>query len=111
MKEIPWGVTPRRLSAAKRALQKQRDKAPLFAAEIASGQPSPEERIYRFDAANHLRMREDRKRDATMWRKGRAILRAMTMQEREVFLAYWNERWKGPKRPEYLLDLLHTWKA
>lgn len=40
-----------RLTAARKALQRERDKAPLFAEEIAAEQPTPEERIERVEDA------------------------------------------------------------
>jgi len=63
MKEITWGATPRRITAAKRALQRQRDKAPLFTIEIAASQPTPEERIVDFDKWRKRGMKDMRSFD------------------------------------------------
>ena len=107
-KEKLLGPTPRRLAAAKRALARQREKLPLFADEIAAGQPTPEERIRMFDDAYISWRKKMRAFTASMWLKGRALLREMPEMERNEFLDYWNHRWKGPKRAEYFLDILRT---
>ena len=45
----PREITKRRLSAAERALKRERDKFPLFAHEIASEQPTPQGRCEMMD--------------------------------------------------------------
>lgn len=109
MRAIPWGPTPRRLSAARRALKRQRDKLPLFAAEISAGQPTPEERIRHYDELNLKRIKDDRNRVARQWIRGRMMLRKMSRLNQDAFLNYWNRIWFGPRTALYFLDLLDHW--
>jgi len=109
MKEITWGATPRRIAAAKRALQGQRDKAPLFAVEIAASQPTPEERISDFDKWRIQGMKNMRSFAARQWRKARHKLSKMDIYDQERLLEYWNNRWAGPLTSEYFADLVHDW--
>jgi len=102
------GITPRRLSAARRALQNERDKLPLFAEMIAAGQPTPEQRIESFDIGVVESTRESRIRRASRWREARDLLRKMSDQDRKGILDWWN-RPVYPLDPEYLLDLIRQW--
>ncbi|WP_224962599.1 hypothetical protein [Geomonas subterranea] len=102
------GVTPRRLAAARRALQNERDKLPLFADLIAETQPTPEDRIKKVDAGLIEQMHEARDRYAGYWRRIRQNLRAMDPEERKHLLWYWN-RSMMPATPEYLAGLIHSW--
>lgn len=108
IEEQARGVTARRLAAAKRALQRERDKLPLFADMIAETQPSPEERINKVDAGLIKQMIETRHEIAAKWRKCRADLRAMPQNEREHLLWYWN-RSMLPGDTTYLSGLIRRW--
>lgn len=102
------GITPRRLSAAKRALLHEQNKLPLFAGMIAATQPTPEERIQKIDAGRVQDTIETRKRRADQWRKGRAQLRGLSAADQKGILHYWNNSML-PKDPEYFLDLIRNW--
>lgn len=109
IKEITWGATPRRITAAKRALQNQRDKTPLFAGEIARSQPTPEERIIDFDKWRKRGMKDMRLFAARQWREARHKLRKMDLYDQKRLLEYWNNHWCGPLTSEYFADLVHNW--
>ena len=99
----------RRLAAAKRALQRERDKYPLFADEIARNQPTPEERIEMLNQESIRRVARMRKFRAEMWRKGRKMLKELSENEQKRFLDYWNNEWRGPRTGTYLCDLVRHW--
>jgi len=100
------GVTPRRLAAAKRALKKQRDKCPLFAAQIVAKQPTPEQRIWYMDSK--FVKEWDKLRNATcrQWLKLRRIIRKEICPElKKEFLSSWS-RMRYPADPYYASDFL-----
>ena len=105
-----FGATPRRLAAARRALQKQRDKYPLFAKEIAAGQPTPEERIQTYDRDIIENMRMMRKFISDQWRRGRKALKAVPENEQRELLNHWNQKRFGPLTSEYFANLVTNWK-
>lgn len=74
---IPAGVTPRRLAAARRALQTQRNKVALFADHLAAEQPTPEERVERALLSSTELDREMRTYEANQRKKARRKLAAM----------------------------------
>jgi hypothetical protein len=100
------GVTPRRLSAAKRALKRECDKLALFADEVAAEQPSPEERIEYFD----LRVLESEQamRDlaAKHWRWGRGQLQRYPEHKKQI-LGQWATSWCPPEGT-YFADFVRT---
>lgn len=110
IKEYNFGPSPRRVAAAKRALKKQREKLPLFASEIAAGQPTPEERIEFYDQALLKMIKRMRDFDASQWREGRAMLRELTPESRKRFIEYWNNCY-GPKKAHYLCTMLQYWNG
>lgn len=71
---VPRGVTPRRLAAAERALQLERERLPLFADQVAAEQPTAEDRIHRIDAEHLGQLQSHRDLAAKHWRWGRAQL-------------------------------------
>ncbi len=102
------GVNPRRIKAAERALKRQRDKLPLFASEIASGQPTPEERISRMDE-NFLKYWQHlRDGHAETWRRARRNLRALPEEEGKMLLDRWNKA-PYPADSAYFADMVHNW--
>jgi len=106
--EVRRGVTPRRLAAARRVLQKEQEKLPLFAEAIAEQQPTPEARVLFFDDRAVSTTQSARKRRAQGWKRARTLLRSMCDKERASLLWHWN-RSAFPKDPSYLLDLIHQW--
>lgn len=103
--QAPKPPSNRRLSAARRHLQAERDRYGLFAEDVAKEQPTPEERIDNFDQGFNASQWEDRKRTAALWRRVRALLAATTGRDREVLLDSWN-RAGYPGEPTYLLEHL-----
>lgn len=100
-------VTGRRIAAAKRFLQKERDKAPLFAAEIEAEQPTPEERIQKHDAGFVAFWQEFRNHDARVWRKARALLRTLPADAQAEIHARWQAS-SIPGNAAYFSDFLRT---
>jgi hypothetical protein len=69
----PYEVTPRKLAAARRAVQKQRDRYPLFPELLK--QRTAEERLASIADEREIWWREMRDRHAKLWRKARKALR------------------------------------
>jgi hypothetical protein len=99
----PPGVTPRRLSAARRALQRLKDQVALF--PELQPQESPEERIARADAGSLRSQAEWRQRAAEGWKRARQLLRKMPEDQRAKILAWWNES-SIPAEPVHLISLI-----
>jgi len=105
------GPTPRRLAAARRFLQRERDKAPLFAAEIATSQETPEERIARLDRYCEDLFQGLRSLAARQWREGRRMLRELPSEVQAELMAYWNDdRTWIPRKAEYFCDMVRHWE-
>lgn len=83
------GATPRRLAAARKAIQAQLDKVPLFP-ELVTIQ-DPEERIAIIDSGRIDNMAERRRDIARNWWRARRILRGLFPAQRESLLRWWNE--------------------
>ncbi len=101
------GVTPRRLAAARRAIQRERDKLALFVHELISEQESPEERISRFDLALIVRDQQHRDLAARHWRWGRARLAELNETVRGEIVAAWNKS-SIPPQPCYFADFVRN---
>jgi hypothetical protein len=100
---LPKGITPRRLSAARRRLQRHRDAWALFP-EYWPAQ-TPEQDILEGDA-RHLALQVNaRHARARRWREIRARVRAHP--QREQILRYWNVC-HYPGDPDTLAGLLST---
>ncbi len=101
------GPTPRRLAAANRALQRERDSLPLLAFELTCDQESAHQRIDRFDEAliahDHVR----RALAAQHWRWGRRALRQQSDHLRTLLIAKWNVSWLPPLA-HYFADFVRT---
>lgn len=101
-------ITKRRIGCAKRAVQKQRDKIPLFSDQIIW--PDPVERIQKFDKENFDSIVLMRKRAAAKWVAGRLLLRSMPQKEQIEFLIIWN---KSSVRgsSEYFMDAVRRFNS
>lgn len=89
-------VTPRRISAAKRALIRQAEKLPLFADIIRETQPSPEERIKAMDDGFQWIVGEWRELRAAHWRKGRKMFMSLPDPVRVDLREKWGRiQWPG----------------
>lgn len=96
MRFVPYGrleprpVTPRRLAAARRAIQRQKDKIALLLPVLPDDFGTPEERVESFDrqlAINEQAWRDSR---ARMWRKGRRKLRELPDWELRFLVGAWD---------------------
>ena len=100
-------VTGRRLSAARRALQRQADEVALFP-ELQPTE-TPEQRIARLDTDAKAHFQRLRDHTATTWRRARRAFRSLSAIQREQVLARWNApTWHPPHEAHYLADLIHT---
>ncbi len=100
-------LTGRRLSAARRALQREADKVALFP-ELQPTE-TPEQRIARLDANAEAHFQRMRDHTAATWRRARRAFRTLTPEQRDQVLARWNApTWHPPHEAHYLADLIHT---
>jgi hypothetical protein len=100
-------VTGRRLSAARRALQREKESVGLFP-ELQPTE-TPEQRIARLDAYAQEHMQRMRDRTAAMWRRVRSAFRTLTPAQRQYVLAQWNaSNWHPPHEAHYLADLIRS---
>lgn len=100
-------VTPRRIAAARRKLERQVEAMPLFADEVRRSQPTPEQLV---DAANEGWKKDcasKRHHEAEGWLRGRARLRGLPKEQREALLKEWNAS-RLPGNAAYFLDFLWT---
>lgn len=88
------------MAAAQKRIQKEKDKMPLFAADIVE---TASERIERMETAGAEEWCKHRRLRAAMWRRGRAVLRACP--NAAELAAEW-QRSPVPGSCEYLLDFL-----
>jgi len=96
------GINPRRLSAARKALAKERETAGLFAHLVARTQPTPEQRIATTDLNTETAFCEERVARARDWKSVRVKLRAIPEPLRHTVIFEWNVA-GCPGEPEYLL--------
>ena len=101
----PRGVTPRRLQAAERALQREQDEFPLFSAEVASEQPSAEERVSHADQEMLTQDQGHRDLAARHWKWARNLLREQPEDVQREILDYWNGT-IIPPRASYFADFV-----
>lgn len=89
-------INGRRIAASRRALNRQAEKLPLFAAEIRESQPDPVDRIRLIDAGVNEMWQGMRDLKAEQWRKGRKVLFAMHVDARRDLLDKWKKcSWPG----------------
>ena len=100
-----FGLTPRRLAAAKRAIDRAIGKAGIFADQEAARQPSPEERVNRSDQNAVEQEKFWRARRAAEWRDVRRSMRTLTQTERADVLEEWS-RGVYPCEPSWLLLII-----
>lgn len=98
----PW--TPRRVAAARRAVEKERNRLPLFAGEYTG---TVEERMRAVDRHDIEFTAYWRASYAEWWREARRVLRRLPVDLRDRILDEWN-RGPYPATPVYLLDLVRT---
>jgi septation ring formation regulator EzrA len=104
----PYEVTPRKLAAARRAVEKDKDRYPLFP-ELLKHQTA-EERIAAIASDREQWWQQMRDHRAKQWRRARQALRDLKSGPRAAIKRYW--RTSGfPGDPDYLLSMIHEHKA
>lgn len=102
--------TPRKRSAAARSIQRSIDRAPLlFAAGIETPQ-TVDERIEQNRANWSSCEASMRAYRASCWREARAMLFALSDNERAALREFWNKA-PYPAEPSYLCGVLRRWNA
>ena len=100
-------ITGRRLSAARRALQRQADAVALFP-ELQPTE-TPQQRIARLDAEAAAHLQKIRDHTAATWRRARRTLRTLTPAQFAQVMARWHSpNWHPPHEAHYLADLIWT---
>ncbi|GEM_PF-4959917 len=106
----PFQDTSRKRAALARKQRLEREKFPLFSAEIAEQQKDADtvmqERAVKWD----IWQQDHRNKKAALWRKARARLFAYGDNVRPRLTELWNSS-PYPKAPEYLLDFLHSFSV
>lgn len=87
-------VTRRRLMAAEKALVRKQERAGLFAAVEAAGQPTPEARIEAFDRNSVEMQQHDRDREAKARRELRRFVSTLPSNVRAI-AAFQLDNWCG----------------
>ena len=106
-RHTPRGVTSRRLAAAERALKREREALPLFAAQVAAQQPTAVKRIRDRDALGVRAEQGMRDLEAQHWRWARQQLTAASDEIREDIIATWN-RSPTPPNGSYFASFVRT---
>src|SRR5215469_16792509 len=100
----PYKITPRKLAAARRAVQKEKDRYPLFP-ELLKYQ-TPEERLASIADERETWWHEMHDRHAKLWKKARQALRELPAGPRAAIKRYW-KICGCPGDPVYLLTIIH----
>lgn len=107
-KSEPYEITPRKLAAARRAVQREKDRYPLFP-ELLTHQTA-EERLEATATSQAEWRQHVRDHQAKQWRRARKSLRELPPGPRTAITRYW--RVCGhPGDPVYLLSIIHEHKA
>lgn len=109
-RRFPFERTSRKDAAAVRRQRLDRDKLPLFAAEIAEAQPTIDEVMTARERSWNESQVEERKRTAAHWIEVRARIRSLPDRERALFLDFWNNHRWFPANPSYLATVLHAYQ-
>jgi hypothetical protein len=84
------GITPQRLAAARRAIEKDRENNALTPELVKPYNVDPETRIERSDNRYLFVARALRDHNAKCWREGRRMFHDLTPEMREICLQLWN---------------------
>jgi hypothetical protein len=104
----PSPPSARRVAAAKRAVQAEKERYPLFPQLVTHH--TPEARLAAIDKHRVEWWQEQRDFRADRWRKARSSLRALPPGPRNGIIRYWRHG-SLPGDPTYLLGLIHDHKA
>ena len=102
----PFTDTARKRAALARKQRAERDALPLFAAEIAAGQRSPDDVMQARAVSWAVSQARRRQWRAERWRQARREIDAMPPRMRRKVRAAWDGA-PYPADPVYLLDFLH----
>src|ERR1700757_3676717 len=103
-----YQITPRKLAAARRAVQKEKDRYPLFP-ELLKHQTA-EDRLASIAAKQETLVQEMREHQAQLWRKARQTLGDLPTGPRAAIKRYW-EICGCPGDPVYVLTIIDEHKA
>lgn len=95
----------RKAVAFERRKQREQDRLPLFAAEIAASQISWEQEQTRREMLSFKTEQEWRSRIASWWRKGRALYFAEPIETRKKIMDAWRA-WAGPTDATYFIYIV-----
>jgi hypothetical protein len=99
------GISPQRLAAARRWLDREAASLPLFMDQVRTSQPTPEERVQAADESFAAWRRQFRTLTARQWREARRILHELPPGERAALIAAWNAS-PYPKDSAYCLEFI-----
>ena len=102
----PRPVTRQRLTAARKAIERERARWGMFADQMTF--ETPEERIARIDEGVLESIRYRRAQQAETWRRARRALFALPTQRRRELTREWNEHRWLPGDASYLLEFLRS---
>ena len=97
-------VSPQRLAAAKKAVQKDKDSWALFPENVKH--QTAEERISAWNVGAFEFWQDQRAHVAATWRRARARLRKLPALKRAGLIRYWQTVWTGPRACEYLAGMV-----
>lgn len=104
LKETSYEVTPRKLAAARRAIEKDRERCGLFPEMMQF--TTVDDRIDAIARGRRLWVADMRQRQADGWREARRRLRALPPITRDAIKRYWAQA-TMPGDPVYLMGLIH----
>lgn len=108
LRETSYEVTPRKLAAAKRAIEKDRERCGLFPEMMEFHRV--EDRIDAIANGRRQWVDEMRKNQVDSWRRARRLLRDLPATTQAGVRRYWAQS-NMPGHPVYLLGLIHDAKA
>lgn len=108
LKETSYEVTPRKLAAARRAIERDRERCGLFPEMMQF--TAVDDRVDAITRHRQLWVADQRQHQADGWRKARRLLRDLPPITQAGVRRYWA---KGvfPGAPVYLLGLIHDAKV
>ncbi|WP_420013165.1 hypothetical protein [Tateyamaria sp.] len=100
--------TPRKRAALRRKQQRERDALPLFADQIAEGQPTEDEVMARRAVLPDQQETRWRSKRAVEWRKARRMIDSLPAEEGRAIRRVWDCA-PYPADPSRLLGVLHSY--
>ena len=108
LKETSYEVTPRKLAAAKKAIERDRERCGLFPEMMQF--TTVDDRVNAIARHRQLWVAERRQIQADGWRKARRLLRDLPPTTRAAVRRYWAHG-VFPGDPGFLLGLIHDAKT